>query len=509
MLRISVLFAIGWLSFSNIALATGDCDGNGTVTISEVQSAINMFLGLKPPVVCVDEDFSNIVSISEVQKTINTFLGLISANTIPLANAGIAQSVVTGTVVTLDGSASTDANSEPLTYSWSFASMPSGSSATLSNATFTKPTFTPDVAGAYVLNLVVNDGKANSAVATITISVKDSLAGYAYVVNYGSNSVSAYSINATTGALNSIGTFATKTNFSSNPLPQSLTVDPSGKFAYVSNWNSNNIDIFSIDANTGSLTSIATVAAGKSPFFVAFDPTGKFAFAANMNSNYGSAYSVDATTGVLTSIGNFAAGKYPSPVTFDPSGRFAYMSTYNGVSRITSTYTLNAITGSLTSISTVDGGNSYEPINIDPSGKFAYVSENGTVSAYSLDATTGALTSIGVFVAGTSPQSFAFDPLGQFAYVANFGANTFNGATIGNVSAFTIDATNGSLTSIGTFATGSQSQSIAIDPSGKFVYVVNYTGTVSAYIYSSTTGALTSIGTFATGRMPVFITTKR
>jgi YD repeat-containing protein len=62
-------------------LATGDCDRNGTVTISEVQSSINMFLGLKTPALCVDEDNNGSVTIAEVQRTINTFLGLLPANT--------------------------------------------------------------------------------------------------------------------------------------------------------------------------------------------------------------------------------------------------------------------------------------------------------------------------------------------------------------------------------------------------------------------------------------------
>ncbi len=54
----------------------GDCDNSGTVTIAEVQSAINMFLGLKAVDICVDLDNSNGVSIAEVQKVINSFLGL-------------------------------------------------------------------------------------------------------------------------------------------------------------------------------------------------------------------------------------------------------------------------------------------------------------------------------------------------------------------------------------------------------------------------------------------------
>jgi alpha-tubulin suppressor-like RCC1 family protein len=63
-------------SSGSVVAKPGDCDNNGTVTIGEVQSAINMFLGLKTVETCVDTNGAEGVSIAEVQKTINSFLGL-------------------------------------------------------------------------------------------------------------------------------------------------------------------------------------------------------------------------------------------------------------------------------------------------------------------------------------------------------------------------------------------------------------------------------------------------
>ena len=61
---------------SSVIIKPGDCDYTGTVTIAEVQSAINMFLGLNAVDACVDQDGAGGVSIAEAQKTINSFLGL-------------------------------------------------------------------------------------------------------------------------------------------------------------------------------------------------------------------------------------------------------------------------------------------------------------------------------------------------------------------------------------------------------------------------------------------------
>jgi hypothetical protein len=93
-----------------------------------------------------------------------------TSSTAPVANAGTNQLAKVGTTVTLDGTGSSASSGNPLTYSWTLLSRPAGSSAALTGATTAKPTFVVDVGGTYVAQLIVNDGIASSAPATVTVA---------------------------------------------------------------------------------------------------------------------------------------------------------------------------------------------------------------------------------------------------------------------------------------------------------------------------------------------------
>lgn len=88
-------------------------------------------------------------------------------NSAPVAHAGDDQSIKKGEIVTLDGNRSTDADDDTLTHVWSMIYKPEESIATLSDAKSMNPTFTADVIGAYVFELVVNDGLVDSQVDTV------------------------------------------------------------------------------------------------------------------------------------------------------------------------------------------------------------------------------------------------------------------------------------------------------------------------------------------------------
>ena len=66
----------------------GDCNGDGNVSISEVQSAINMYLGINAVEECVDVNGNGKVSIGELQKVINNHLNINAAGALEYTESG-------------------------------------------------------------------------------------------------------------------------------------------------------------------------------------------------------------------------------------------------------------------------------------------------------------------------------------------------------------------------------------------------------------------------------------
>ena len=123
---------------------------------------------------------------NEVDDTGNTD-NIVETNTPPIANAGADQTAFIGSVITLSGSESSDADGDVLSYSWSLSTLPNGSIANLSNTTDVTTSFSADIAGTYIVTLTVNDEEVTSEVDTIEVIVSDVIANTAPLANAGAD----------------------------------------------------------------------------------------------------------------------------------------------------------------------------------------------------------------------------------------------------------------------------------------------------------------------------------
>jgi hypothetical protein len=96
-----------------------------------------------------------------------------AANAPPVAIAGPDVVVAPGAQVSLDGTDSYDPEAAPLTYSWLLASAPSTSAASLAAPDTAMTMLVPDVAGVYIVSLVVSDGELGSPPDTVAVTAID------------------------------------------------------------------------------------------------------------------------------------------------------------------------------------------------------------------------------------------------------------------------------------------------------------------------------------------------
>lgn len=233
-------------------------------------------------------------------------------------------------------------------------------------------------------------------------------------------------------ALSSSTVLATPPKTGLNPL--SMVMHPNGKFVLVANQGSNSISVYSVDSSTGLLTEITG-----SPFATAAGPsgavmTGSTLFVANQGAGTVSVYTVDATSGSLTQAAGspFAAGTSPTALDVDSSGKFLYVA--DQATNSVLAFSIGS-SGQLASISGSPIAAGTAPVNVRVVGSSVFVANSGSgnVSGYTIGG-SGALTAISgsPFSAGTNPAYIASASSGTLLFVANQGSNNISVFQVGS-----------------------------------------------------------------------------
>jgi len=243
--------------------------------------------------------------------------------------------------------------------------------------------------------------------------------------------------------------------------PQGVAITPSGAFAYVTNFSSNDVSVI----DTATNTVIARVPVGVGPLGVAIAPSGAFAYVTAFDSCLGSVSVIDTSVHsptVNTVVATVTPlGGCPTGVAIAPNGAVAYVANFtaNNVAVID--------TATNTVLTTVPVGNGPRGVAITPSGAVAYVTNSKSNNVSVVDTATNAvIATVASGATGGGPFGVAITPNGAFAYVTVFDTISCTGGVwVIDTATNTVAATVSPLESC--------PAGVATTPNGAFVYVTH------------------------------------
>lgn len=252
----------------------------------------------------------------------------------------------------------------------------------------------------------------------------------------GNGSVMAFRIDRATGLL-------TKVNEQSagGKGPAHISVDPKGRFVYVSNYGDGTLSVLPINKD-GSLAiasdfikhsgSSIVVGRQEAPHIHSAIPSadGKFLYVSDLGIDKIMIYKVDDKGKLSPAEVPFSTstpGSGPRHFTIHPNGKFAYSA--EELSSTVASFRINKKNGALIPLERVNmlpqgfnESNSAADIHFSPDGNFLYASNRGHESLviYRVNSRNGMLTLVGhEGTGGKHPRNFMIDKKGEFALTAN------------------------------------------------------------------------------------------
>lgn len=324
------------------------------------------------------------------------------------------------------------------------------------------------------------------------------------------------------------------------PSPSWIAIHPSRKFLYAANEVDNyegkngSVSAFAIDAATGDLRVLNKVSSeGAGPAHLSIDATGKFAFVANYGGgsiavlpilaggSLGAAVDVHRDSGSLGSAraanaptGSFAVSGHDAPhahmIAADPQNKYVLAADL-GQDRI-HVYRFDAGSGKLTAAEKpfveLPSGDGPRHFAFHPGGKWLYSiqEEASNVVFFAYDEASGGLTAqqtISALPPGFAGSSFASEilisPHGKFVYAGN--------RLHDSVAVFAIGM-DGRLTWVGEASTmGDYPSQFRIEPGGRFLYACNRkSDCITCFGIHETSGMLTFTSNYTAVGSPASIT---
>jgi 6-phosphogluconolactonase len=250
-----------------------------------------------------------------------------------------------------------------------------------------------------------------------------------------------------------------------------------GELVYVGK-NDDEIAIYRLDREAGSLTRVGGAPGGRHPSFLAFAPSKQQVYAVNEHAHEVAAFSVDPASGALTLLNRVSSlGEEPAYVAVDGTGRWVLVANYEHGPVVVYPVAADGSLGPPSDVRTT--GVNPHAVVFDRSNRFVFVPNLGSDAICQLrfDATRGKLAendppAVAV-AAGSEPRHLALHTSGAFAYqMQEVGCR---------IDAFAVDAATGTLSPIGSLPTLPRAavagvdtgSDVVVSPCGKFVYGSN------------------------------------
>jgi 6-phosphogluconolactonase len=304
-------------------------------------------------------------------------------------------------------------------------------------------------------------------------------------------------------------------------------------FVYVSNAQDGNIDAYTMDASTGSLTPIGKAEAGKLVMPMAVSPNKKLLYAVVRSRRpHVLTYAIDPATGALTQKASAPLPDSMPYVSTDRTGRYLFTASYGGDKLAVSPIGENGLVEA-EAIQVIPTGRNAHSILPDRSNKFVYAATLGAnqVLQFTFDSNTGKLTPNDPAAVspepGHGPRHMAFSPDNKNLYVLN--------ELSGHVTQYAVDPGKGTLTLVQSISSVPADAGLAwgapqapvgaaptpaaappkdekpkvwaadiqITPNGKFLYSTERTTSkIALFTVAPGTGKLAYVANFATEAQP-------
>lgn len=273
-----------------------------------------------------------------------------------------------------------------------------------------------------------------SGTSTCYISI-DHTGRYIFLANFGSGSVSVVrtrddgSLGELVSFIQNVGSSVDR-SIQTEPHPHWIGVSPDNRHVIVSDLGLDQVQVFNLDADTGTLSPPAppysTVYPGGGPRHFAFDPAGKFGYQLSEMSGEIDVFSWNPAKGTLTGVQrvhtvphDFFGGNHSAEIEIHPSGRFLYESnrrtqgeTVRGPDTIGVFY-IDPADGTLSRVEEVpSGGIMPRSFALDPSGSYLLSANqlSNNVVVLRIDARTGRLSKTGKEITVETPVCIKFVP---------------------------------------------------------------------------------------------------